>query len=159
MLGVSGTLKLERLDEGQGIEAAMVANNAQYHHTCTQAHTATLNYKRANNDTRQERRGKIWQLQRSAPDHIHPYQEGNIWPKKFFSGKPAGIEGLHEAATLQTDGWVLACATLLEDAELLDHLSAGDMVALETKSHTNCLVGLYNRAGAKSVGHCIIQLC
>ena len=36
-LGLLGTLKLERLDEGHGIEAAMVADNAQYHHTYMQA--------------------------------------------------------------------------------------------------------------------------
>ena len=29
-----GTLQLERLNEGCGIEAAMVANNALYHHAC-----------------------------------------------------------------------------------------------------------------------------
>ncbi len=29
-----GTLQLERLNEGYGIEAAMVANNALYHQTC-----------------------------------------------------------------------------------------------------------------------------
>ncbi len=38
------------------------------------------------------------------------------------------------------------CAGLLEDTELLAKLSAGDMVALEAKYHTKCLVGLYNRA-------------
>ena len=36
-LGLLGTLKLERLDEGHGIEVALVADNAQYHHTYMQA--------------------------------------------------------------------------------------------------------------------------
>ena len=51
------------------------------------------------------------------------------------------------------------CAQLLEDTELLAKLSVGDMVALEAKYHTKCLVGLYNRArrakaksGLKSTG-------
>ena len=35
---------------------------------------------------------------------------------------------------------------LLEDMELLVKLSTADMVALEAKYHTKCLVGLYNRA-------------
>ncbi len=39
-----------------------------------------------------------------------------------------------------------ACALLLEDTELLAKLSPGDMVALDAKYHTRCLVGLYNRA-------------
>ncbi|KAG7161157.1 hypothetical protein Hamer_G024212, partial [Homarus americanus] len=72
------TLQLERLDEGNGIGAAMVANNAQY---------------------------------------------GHSW-----------IDGLHEAATFQLDSWMQACATMLEDTKLLGQLSAGDMVALDSKS-------------------------
>ena len=39
-------------------------------------------------------------------------------------------------------------ATLTGDMQLLGHLSAGDMVALEAKYHTNCLLKLYNRARA-----------
>ena len=34
----------------------------------------------------------------------------------------------------------------LEDTKLLAKLSAGDMIALETKYHPNCLVTLYNKA-------------
>ena len=49
----------------------------------------------------------------------------------FFCGQRAGTDGLHEAATLQIDGQAQACATFLEDTELLGQLSAGDMVALE----------------------------
>ena len=37
-------------------------------------------------------------------------------------------------------------ATLIGDMQLLGRLSAGDMVALEAKYHTNCLLKLYNRA-------------
>ena len=36
------------------------------------------------------------------------------------------------------------CAMLLEDTELLAKLSTADMVTLEPKYHTKCLVGLYN---------------
>ena len=39
-------------------------------------------------------------------------------------------------------------ATLIGDMQLLGRLSAGDMVALEAKYHTNCLLKLYNRARA-----------
>ena len=35
---------------------------------------------------------------------------------------------------------------LLEDTDLLAKLSTADVVALEAKYHTKCLVGLYNRA-------------
>ena len=47
-----------------------------------------------------------------------------------------------------------ACALLLEDTELLTKLVTTDMVALEAKYHTKCLVSLYNRAQKTKVeGH------
>ena len=64
----------------------------------------------------------------------------------FFCGEASGNSGMHEAATFEIDKQVLACAVQLEDSELLAKLSTGDMVALEAKYHSKCLVGLYNRA-------------
>ena len=65
----------------------------------------------------------------------------------FFCGKPPGSNGIiHEAATFQFNEYVHACAVLLEDTELLAKLSTADMVALEAKYHTKCLVDLYNCA-------------
>ena len=49
----------------------------------------------------------------------------------FLCRQPAGNEGLCEA---------------IQDTEILGRLSAGDMVGIEAKYHTRCLVGLYNRA-------------
>ena len=47
-----------------------------------------------------------------------------------------------------------AYALLLENTELLTKLSTTDMVALEAKYHTKCLVSLYNRARkTKAEGH------
>ena len=64
----------------------------------------------------------------------------------FFCGKPPGTSGLHEAATFQVDERVRRCAMFLKDTKLLAKLSTADMVALEAKYHTKCLVGLYNHA-------------
>ena len=64
----------------------------------------------------------------------------------FFFQQPGGTDGLHDVATFQADKRVRSCATLLGDTELLGRLSAGDMVALEAKYHTKCLLGLYNNA-------------
>ena len=63
-------------------------------------------------------------------------------------GDSAGKEGLHEASTFQLDKNVRRAATLIGDMQLLGRLSAGDMVTLEAKYHTNCLLKLYNRARA-----------
>jgi len=64
----------------------------------------------------------------------------------FFCGKLPGNIGIHEAATFQVNEHVYACAVLLEDSKLLAKLGTTDMVALEAKCHTKCLVDLYNRA-------------
>ncbi|KAJ8872245.1 hypothetical protein PR048_025847 [Dryococelus australis] len=63
----------------------------------------------------------------------------------FFSNKIAGREGLHEASTFELDARVRTCTRLVEDNDLLDRQSAGDMVALEAKYHTTYLVQLYNK--------------
>ena len=65
----------------------------------------------------------------------------------FFCDDSAGKEGLHEASTFQLDKNLRRAATLIGDMQLLGRLSAGDMVALEAKYHTNCLLKLYNHAG------------
>ena len=53
---------------------------------------------------------------------------------------------LHEAATFQIDEHVRKCAAVIGDMKLLSKLSAGDMVAIEARYHTKCLVALYNQA-------------
>ena len=64
----------------------------------------------------------------------------------FICGEPSNTSGLHEAATFQVVKHVRTCAELLQDIELLVKLSIGDIVALDAKYHTKCLVKLYNRA-------------
>ena len=57
-------------------------------------------------------------------------------------------------ATFQVNENVHACAVLLEDTELLAKLSTADMVALEAKYHTKCLVDLYNHARKAKANRC-----
>lgn len=38
------------------------------------------------------------------------------------------------------------CAILLKDGKLMAKLSAGDMIAIEAKYHSKCLITLYNQA-------------
>ena len=63
----------------------------------------------------------------------------------FFCGK-SGTETLHEVATFQVDTRVRKCAAQVGDNELMARLSMGDMVALEAKYHSKCLLALYYRA-------------
>ena len=147
-------IHLERLDEGNGIEMAMVANSAKYHQSCR------LQY----NNTKLQRAQKR-ALTVSSEDHsvynTCKYMRSQTTDSSilqtdvcFFCGKLPGTSGLHEAATFQVNERVKACAVLLEDTELLAKLSTADMVALQAKYHTKCLVSLYNRARkAKAEGH------
>ena len=136
------TLLIGRLDEGHGIEAAMVENKAQYHQTCRLKYNETM-LKRAkkracSEDPDQQSECK---LRRSQPIRA-PEMRQDIC---FFCRQPAGNEGLREAATFKLDNRVRTAATLLQDTELLGRLSAGDMVAIEAKYHARCLLGLYHR--------------
>jgi len=56
----------------------------------------------------------------------------------LFCGQPPGTSGLHRAATFQLDNLVWSCTVL--------QLSITDMMALEAKYYTKCLVSLYNYA-------------
>ena len=64
----------------------------------------------------------------------------------FFCGEKGGTDGLHKAVTFQVNHRVRKSAELTGDNFLLAKLSLGDMVALEAKYHTKCLLALYNNA-------------
>ena len=58
----------------------------------------------------------------------------------------SGTDTLHGVATYQVDTRARKCAAQVGDNELLARLSMGDMVALEAKYHSKCLLALYYRA-------------
>ena len=64
----------------------------------------------------------------------------------LFCGNSPHNSAVHEAATFKVTEGVHICAVLLENTELFAKLSTADMVALEAKYHTKCLVDLYNQA-------------
>ena len=136
--------QLERLDEGCGIEMTLVANSAHYHQS----------YRLKFNNTKYVRAEKRFRVlkadvpvlpacKRSRSRSTEDCVTKNVC---FFCGEASGNSVMHEAATFQIDKRVHACAVQLEDTELLAKLSTGDMVALEAKYYSKCLVGLYNRA-------------
>ena len=59
----------------------------------------------------------------------------------FFCGN-----AIYKANTIQVSECKHACAVLLKDTEPLAKLSTADMIALQTKYHTKCLVHLHNPA-------------
>ena len=87
-----GTLQLERLNEGCGIEAAMVANNALYHQACK------LKY----NNTKLQRAEKRTFVTEGEINDA-PGTEKAQEVQCFFCRHPAGTDGVHEVATFQMD--------------------------------------------------------
>jgi len=133
-------IPLDRLDDGNGIEATLKTNNAKWHKTCRLKYTCKL----------QRRRKSIERAKQAADSKIrtrsikgHGKTEE---PLCLFCNQPAGSEALHEASTIQLDENVRNAARQTEDTELLAKLSAGDMIAIEAKYHIKCLRTLYNKA-------------
>ena len=135
------TLHLDRLNEGQGIETAMITNKVKWHKTCR------LHY----NNQMLQRAGKREHQSPEIDDAPRKCSRLKSLLKSdgklcFFCGEEGGTDGLHELTTFQVDQRVHKCAKLTGDSFLLAKLSLGDMVALEAKYHTKCLLALYNRA-------------
>ena len=134
-------IDINRLDDGDGIEATLMRYQACWHKTCR------LNF----NQTKLDRLNKKV-VQEENEISIQTRSNHNKVDLKdatcLFCGKAAGSEGLHNASTYDIDRKVRQCALELNDTALLAKLSPADMVALEAKYHTRCLTALYNRARA-----------
>ena len=64
-----------------------------------------------------------------------------VYPEYRFKNAKA-----HGHERVKVDEKVRDCAVLLNDGKLIAKLSGGDMVAVEAKYHTACLVSLYKAA-------------
>ena len=129
-----GTLQLERLNEGCGIEAAMLANNALYHQACN------LKY---NNTKLQRAEKRTFVTEGEINDapgackrtRFHSRSSSTEEAQEvqcFFCRQPAGTDGVHEVATrrahqitattlhiLQRRAYTRHCMTDFDDAEHL----------------------------------------
>ena len=138
-------VQLQRLDEGQGVEATMVAHQAKWHKTCMLQYNNTM-LRRA------EKRPIASCSAFGSSDDVPGKRTRSLSSEAttsdascFFCGE-SGTETLHGVATYQVDTRVRKCAAQVGDNELLARLSMGDMVALEAKYHSKCLLALYYRA-------------
>jgi len=64
----------------------------------------------------------------------------------FYCDEKGGTDSLHEVATLQVDQRVQKSAKLIGTVLSWLNWALGDMVALEAKYHTKCLLALHNSA-------------
>ena len=139
------TVQLQRLDEGQGVEATMVAHQAKWHKTCMLQYNNTM-LRRA--EKRPIASSSAFGISDDVPGKCTRSLSSEATTSDascFFCGE-SGTETLHGVATYQVDTRVRKCAALVGDNELLARLSMGDMVALEAKYNSKCLLALYYRA-------------
>ena len=107
-----GSLQLERLDDGHGIEAAMVAHGAQYHHTCKLQYNNTKLHRAQKRTLKKEGQSDEEEsLCKRTRAHSRSSTE-KVPETCFFCGQPAGTQGLRKAATFEMDKRVRGCATL-----------------------------------------------
>ena len=133
-------LDLDRLDDGNGIEATLMTNRAQWHKACRVKYNLTKLQRRRKSLEKVEQSDAPMVHTRSAHSHVTTKN-----PLCFFCNKPAGSELLHEASTKMLDFNVRKAALETEDTELLAKIAPGDMMALEAKYHRNFLRMLYNK--------------
>ena len=134
------SVKLNRLDEGDGLEATFINRHAQYHKKCALKYNdknVNRAMKRKSSDDSAETPHKF--TRKKAPQSDPAY--ACLFCNK--SGTPSNP--LHNASTADLDTKVRKCAINLQDQNLLAKLSRGDVVAIDMKYHAICLTSLYNR--------------
>lgn len=136
------SLKLDRLDDGDGLESTFIQQHAKYHKSCSLKYNeknlqrAT---KRKSSDEMPQMPGKFTRQKITHSDHPDT--------ACLFCNKPGtATNPLRNASTENLDTKVRQCTSNLQDQKLIAKLSGGgDVVAIEMKYHPQCLVALYNR--------------
>ena len=131
---LSKTLKLNRINKGEGVETALISNNAKWHKSC-RLQLNNTKFERAQKRIQNQGKKCLDNQKESSSKLRRSTEASNDQSKCFFCGESAGKEALHQASTFQLDKNVRRAATLIGNMELLGRLSAGDMVALEAKYH------------------------
>ena len=137
-------IPLSQLDDGSGIAETFIARKARWHKSCSAKFNSTKLQ-------RVEKRRSSEQEGLSSEKFTGSTQISSATPaavkKRFFCEEDeTKINPLRSASTFSLDSRVRDCAAILQDEALLAKLSAGDLVAIEAKYHSNCLASLYNKA-------------
>ena len=137
---------LTRLDEGEGIIAALISHRAKWHKSCRLKYNNTKLQRVLKRKLPEQEHGPSTRTPPKRTRSQEPHVDGTH-NTCFFCHLDLGSD-YHQAVTLELDQRVRQAAEFLEDTTLLAKLSAGDMVAIEAKYHNRCLVSLYNRVRA-----------
>uniref|UniRef100_UPI00358DDC4D uncharacterized protein n=1 Tax=Myxine glutinosa TaxID=7769 RepID=UPI00358DDC4D len=130
-------LELGRLDDGNGIEATFLENNAKWHKSC---HTKFNNIKLQRAEKRKCTQGCDPDAT-SSKKYTRQVAHHEVAASDvcFLCEDVSTSEPLREASTFRLDSRVRRCALDLQDERLLAKLSAGDMVAQDAKYHPRWL--------------------
>lgn len=135
-------INLHHIDNGSGIEATLHENNAGWHKTCPNR-ICTMKLEREMKRKSTKENETMVKTRRISRDVSQNRENQDVC---IICNKEAGAEGLHLALTFDINYRVRECAQKLNDPDLLARLSGGDMVALEAKYHTTCLIKLCRKA-------------
>ncbi|KAL9972875.1 hypothetical protein ACROYT_G019259 [Oculina patagonica] len=139
-------INIDLFDEGTGIEETLANHKALWHKYCRDRFSNT---KLSRAKKRKLAEASIDEAGSPIKSRRSSIKEASTKDCCFFCEKPDSKSNLHQAETCKVVEKVRDCAVLLNDGKLIAKLSNRDMVALDAKYHTACLVSLYNRARDK----------
>ncbi|KAK3926446.1 BRISC and BRCA1-A complex member 2, partial [Frankliniella fusca] len=156
------------LDEGEGIQATLIAREARYHKLCAWEYQPPKVYallKRL--EAERQALEAAAALEEATPTHAPDPPLSTPGPSTsrartrstsqavlskgelcFLCGRPGERNNpLHLCQTKEVEERIIKCANDLGNSELLSQIfTYGDLIAEEAKYHTACLVKLYNSA-------------
>lgn len=117
------TFLFSRLDEGNRVQAALIANTARYHKTCKLDRAEKRHLKIDDDDEVEEAADRMRKRSLSRPSSTEPKQRE---VKYFFCEEPPDSALLHEAATFQLDLRVTSCPMILGNMDTPDETERWD---------------------------------
>ena len=146
--GLPRYVRIEEFDEGDARQATFERQNAKWHKPCRNKYNSmkleSLKSKKRKCEDASNPQNDVQKKVTRSSVEVHKGQVPYIC---FFCNRSDG-KMLHQVSTFWADRRVRDAALFLNDKELLAKLSAGDMIAMEAKYHSQCLANLYNRERA-----------
>jgi len=142
-------MDIQRLDDGKGIDATLIGNNAKCHNSCrlkfntikllrVQSRKKSQVLSTSIEESPKFFRESLDRADSSTSTHFDMFQCS-------LCDKHSPVSDLREAMTMQVYQRLRHCAATLQDEQFLAKLSAGDVIAQEFKYRPACLAALYNR--------------
>ena len=103
-------LQVERLDDGDGVEATLRKHGAQWHKKCRLKFNKKMFDQQSRAESSTEQQTCTFSVVHTRSAYRHPK---STEPTCIFCDQAAGSEGLHEAATKQLDKKAQKCALTL----------------------------------------------